>query len=114
MRRLHIARPAPVITAPKAARTAPFVHGVGAGKGNRTLTVSPPADFESAASTSSAIPARGRIIHETVGAQQGKVAAIANDVQLAGPPRRKFARRVMRPESGAVNIELSVVSGLPI
>ena len=29
----------------------------GAGKGNRTLMVSPPADFESAASTNSAIPA---------------------------------------------------------
>ncbi len=33
----------------------------GAGKGSRTLTVSPPADFESAASTSSAIPARGEL-----------------------------------------------------
>jgi hypothetical protein len=34
------------------------LHGSGcAGRGTRTLTVSPPADFESAASTSSAIPA---------------------------------------------------------
>ena len=31
----------------------------GAGRGNRTLTMSPPPDFESGASTSSAIPARG-------------------------------------------------------
>src|SRR5438105_10077024 len=44
----------------------------GAGRGTRTLTVLPPADFESAASTDSAIPAlssrlareRGRIIRE--------------------------------------------------
>ena len=36
----------------------------GAGRGNRTPTVFPPADFESAASTNSAIPAIARIIPE--------------------------------------------------
>ena len=41
----------------KAASVALF----GAGKGTRTLTVSPPADFESAASTNSAIPARDEL-----------------------------------------------------
>src|SRR5690606_20128550 len=35
---------------------------VGAGTGGRTHTVSPPPDFESGASTNSAIPARGRIL----------------------------------------------------
>jgi hypothetical protein len=33
------------------------LQGFGAGRGTRTLMVSPPADFESAASTDSAIPA---------------------------------------------------------
>ena len=37
---------------------------LGAGRGNRTPTVFPPADFESAASTNSAIPAIARIIPE--------------------------------------------------
>ena len=36
----------------------------GAGRGNRTPTVFPPADFESAASTNSAIPATAGIIPE--------------------------------------------------
>ena len=36
----------------------------GAGRGNRTPTVFPPADFESAASTNSAIPAIAGIIPE--------------------------------------------------
>jgi hypothetical protein len=37
-----------------------FIITVGAGRENRTLMVSPPRDFESRASTNSAIPARGR------------------------------------------------------
>ena len=36
----------------------------GAGRGNRTPMVSPPRDFESRASTNSAIPAAARIIRE--------------------------------------------------
>jgi hypothetical protein len=39
---------------------------LGAGRGNRTPTVSLPPDFESGASTSSAIPAERRIIAQTV------------------------------------------------
>src|SRR6185295_17939058 len=41
-----------------AAIRAEFHRSPGAGRGNRTPTVLPPADFESAASTSSAIPAK--------------------------------------------------------
>jgi hypothetical protein len=37
---------------------------LGAGRGNRTPMVSPPRDFESRASTNSAIPAMARIIRE--------------------------------------------------
>ena len=37
----------------------------GAGRGNRTPTVSPQTDFESAASTSSAIPAKRRIMRQS-------------------------------------------------
>jgi hypothetical protein len=40
-----------------------FTH-CGAGEGTRTLTAFPPADFESAASTSSATPAQCAIIAE--------------------------------------------------
>jgi hypothetical protein len=40
---------------------ATFIARFGAGKGTRTLTMSPPADFESAASTNSAIPARDEL-----------------------------------------------------
>ena len=38
----------------------------GAGKGTRTLTVLPPADFESAASTNSAIPAEVHYVRISV------------------------------------------------
>ena len=54
----------------------------GAGKGTRTLTMSPPADFESAASTSSAIPARSALSMKPLAPSKG--------TSTRTPSRRRF------------------------
>jgi hypothetical protein len=99
----------------KGARTAPAMSGAGAGKGNRTLTVSPPADFESAASTSSAIPARGALSTKLSASSKETVSQRAAKFILRGLPgvdlcggRRNIAVRFF-----AVN-STSVGAGLPI
>jgi hypothetical protein len=79
---------------------------LGAGRGNRTLTLLPELDFESSASTNSAIPANGAqgaavgpklparvgagIIAETATRDKRAARADACDVQLPSDPPFRF------------------------
>ena len=75
---VSLAARANVVT-PLAGFQTPALSGVffGAGRGSRIPTVSPPADFESAASTSSAIPATGagRAVRALPGGRKGGIIA---------------------------------------
>ena len=67
-----------------------FLRVIGAGRGSRIPTVSPPADFESAASTSSAIPAWGA----------GRAAAARCPADVKAALSRKPAPRPARCATG--------------